>query len=207
MDAKAGLDTALGFSPSIPGTPHELLRQLERILNNVCFDYAVVRNEPCKRSQLTEPRQVELHHWYNRQDFDKYKSGKFAFEFETCIYVRHSLEHKCEHYAELAWLAGTLRNSKRFAAALGDTRAIQAIEELEKNALSSIEMEFAARFLTLSERSESELRELAAQAKKYSKKWENDYQLVKSDYEKVIMRRYEDSSRFYEAAADRNRTG
>jgi len=201
-DAKSVLDTALGLSPSIPGTPHEVLGRLECILNNVCFNYAVVRNEPWKRSRLTEPRKGELHHWSNHPYFDKYRGGKFASEFETCIGVRHSLEHKYGHYTDLAWLADTLRDSKRFATAVEDSEASKEVGELEKLALPSIEAQFAARSLTFTECSENELRGLANQAKQFHEKWANDYQLVRDDYERVLSRRYEESWRWYEVAAD-----
>jgi len=215
-DAKVALNTTLGLLPTTPGTPHQVLGRLECILNNVCFNYALSRNDLsrqgfryalfrnkfCKRRQLTEPFEGELDRWWSRPYFDKYENGEFASEFEICVRVRNSLEHKHGYYTDLEWLADTLGDSKRFAAALEDFEAVEAIEELENLAFPSIEAQCAAITLAFSERSEGELRQLAKQC---YKKWDHEYQLKGDDYEEKIARRFEESRRWYEAAADRRR--
>jgi hypothetical protein len=87
-------------------------------------------------------------------------TGEFASEFETCVRVRNRLEHKWGFYTNLEWLADFLTDSKRFAAVLEDSEAVEAIEKLKNFAFPSIEAQFAARAMAFSERSESELEEL-----------------------------------------------
>lgn len=171
-DAKVALDKTLGLLPTTPSTPHQILGRLECILNNVCFNYtvarndhsgrwfnyAVVRNQRWKRRQLAEPFEGELDNWRCHPYF---YTGEFVSDFATCVRVRNRLEHKWGFYTNLEWLVDFLTDSKRFAAVMEDSEAVEAIEDLKNFAFPSIEAQFAARAMAFSERSESELEELA----------------------------------------------
>lgn len=170
-DAKVALHTTLGLLPTTPSTPHQLLGRLECILNNVCYNYTVARNDHTgrwfskalvrgkfrKRRELTEPFEGELDRWRCHPCFH---SGEAASESETCVRVRNRYEHKWGFYTNLEWLADFFRDSKRFAAVLEDSEAVETIEELENSSFPALEAQFAVRAKAFSECSESELEEL-----------------------------------------------
>lgn len=132
--------------------------------------YPLIRNKFRKRRELTEPFEAELDTWRSQPCFDNREA---ASEFETCVRVRNRYEHKWGFYTNLEWLADFLRDSKRFAAALEDSEALQAIEEQEDFAFPSIEAHFAAIAKAFSECSESELEELETHRRCWYK-WMND---------------------------------
>ena len=69
--ARAALDIALGISPMIATTPHQLLGRLVVVLERVCFHYAVGQaSHSATLDRLTEPHQIELHHWSGRSYFN-----------------------------------------------------------------------------------------------------------------------------------------
>lgn len=201
------LDCAISFSPARSSTPHRLLGKLSYLLEKVCFDYAVSETT-CEfsLSYLREPHGAELHNLRFRPYFDKYADGEFASEFEeSCIWLRHTIEHKYGFYTDLDWVKDFLRTGKNFAKLLDDFDAVAATSELETGLLPPLEAKYAERFAAVKKRSEEELRNFARQAKQFHEQWLNDYQLSRFDYHQEISGRYKKSWAWYEELANEQR--
>lgn len=196
------LDKALGFTPTVPKTPQQLMGRLAYILERVCFDYAVGKPSSPRPEGSLEPHGMELHRWRSRPFFNRY-GGEFGHEFDdSCVSVRHIVEHKCHFYTDLQWVKDLLRASKEFATLLDDEDPVTEIDQLEKEALLGLEVQCGQTMTAIYNLSEASLRDLERQAKTCSDRWANDYQLVKFDYQQKIQGRYQEAWKFFKQAAD-----